>query len=55
MDRKYLTLKELAEKIISEEKRPLTSKEIWEIAQQKEYNKLSKTVNRKIELTPFVI
>jgi hypothetical protein len=46
MDRKYLTLKELAEKIISEEKRPLTSKEIWEIAQQKEYNKLSKTIGK---------
>lgn len=46
MEKKFLTLKKLAEKIIGEEKRPLTPKEIWEIAQQKGYSKLSKTAGK---------
>lgn len=37
---KKLTFKELAKKILEEEKRPLTVEEIWEIAQKKGYDKL---------------
>ncbi len=32
----------LAKKVLEEEKRPLTAKEIWEIAKEKGYNKLWK-------------
>lgn len=32
---KKLTFKELAKKILEEEKRPLTVEEMWEIAQKK--------------------
>ena len=40
MGRKKLTFKELAKKILEEEKRPLTTSEIWEIAVKKGYDKL---------------
>ncbi len=36
---KNLTFKELAKKILEEEKRPLTVEKIWEIAQEKGYDK----------------
>lgn len=34
------TLKDLAKKVLEEEKRPLTVEEIWEIAEKREYDKL---------------
>lgn len=37
---KKLTFKELAQKVLEEEKRPLTVREIWEIAVEKGYDKL---------------
>jgi len=40
MGRKKLTFKELARKILEEERRPLTASEIWEIAVKKGYDKL---------------
>ena len=36
---KKLTFKELAQKILEEERRPLTVEEIWKIAVEKEYDK----------------
>ena len=38
MDNKPLTFKELTEKVIREEKRPLTAKEVWDIAKSKGYS-----------------
>lgn len=40
---KKLTFKELAKRILEEEKRPLAVKEIWEIAVKKGYDKLCDT------------
>ncbi len=40
---KQLTFKELAQKIIEEEKKPLTPEEIWNIAIKKGYDKLCGT------------
>jgi hypothetical protein len=40
---KQLTFLELARKILSEEKRPLSVEEIWEVAQSKGYDKLVET------------
>ncbi len=40
---KKLTFKKLAKKVLEEEKRPLTVKEIWEIAKKKGYDKLCNT------------
>ncbi len=40
---KKLTFKELAKKVLEEEKRPLTVEEIWEIAVKKGYDKLCGT------------
>lgn len=38
MDNKPLTFKEIAEKVIRDEKRPLTANEIWDIAEKKGYS-----------------
>ncbi|MCD6531649.1 hypothetical protein J7K99_04320 [bacterium] len=44
---KYLTLKQLAQKVLEEERRPLTPQEIWEIAVQKGYDKLTRAKSKK--------
>ena len=44
---KNLTLKQLAQKVLEEERRPLTPQEIWEIAVQKGYDKLTRAKSKK--------
>ncbi len=46
MKNEKLTFKELAEKVIKEIGEPLTPKEIWDIAKQKDYDKLSETIGK---------
>ncbi|MHB1664617.1 MAG: HTH domain-containing protein [bacterium] len=46
MENEKLTLKELSEKVIREIHKPLTPKEIWDIAKEKGYDKLSGTMGK---------
>ena len=51
MGEKSLTFKELAKKILEEEKRPLTASEIWKIAVEKGYDKLCNSKGKTPERT----
>jgi len=51
MGEKNLTFKELAKKILEEEKRPLTALEIWEIAVNKGYDKFCNSRGKTPERT----
>jgi len=51
MEEKNLTFKELAKRVLEEEKRPLTASEIWEIAVKKKYDKLCNSRGKTPERT----